>query len=93
MTVQNVKLVKFGLFSYSVFFLIIEIKSLYIYFLQRNRNISLNDSDNFSALCFLKKNQERSMWQKKHTVGHLKIDISRKYILLLFFSEKCKKNQ
>ena len=32
------------------------------------------------------------MSQKKHTVGHLKINMSRKYILLLFFLEKCKKS-
>ena len=63
-------------------------------FLQRNKNISLNYYDfpnHFSALCFLEKNQERSVLQKTHTVGHLKINISRKYIMLVFFSEKCKK--
>ena len=31
--------------------------------------------------------------QKTHTVGHLKINISRKYIMLVFFSEKCEKSQ
>ena len=62
--------------------------------LQRNKNISLNYYDfpnHFSALCFLEKNRERSVQQKKYTVGHLKINVSRKYTMLLFFSEKCKK--
>ena len=59
-------------------------------FLQRNKNI-LNYYDfpnHFSAL-LLEKNQERSVLQKTHTVSHLKINISRKYIMLVFFSEKC----
>ena len=42
---------------------------------------------------FLEKNQERSVFQNTQTVGHLKINISRKYIMLVFFSEKCKKSQ
>ena len=61
-----------------------------MFFLQRKKNISLKYCD-FAALCFLQKNQERSVLQKKHTVGPLKINISRKYIILLFFLEKCKK--
>ena len=52
-----------------------------------------NLPNHFSALCFLHKNQERSVLQKTHTVGHLKINISRKCIMLAFFSEKCKKSQ
>ena len=31
------------------------------------------------------------MLQKTHTAGHLKTNLSRKYIMLVFFSEKCKK--
>ena len=38
------------------------------------------------------KNQEKSVLQNEHTVGHLKINIPRKYILLSFFSEKCRKS-
>ena len=31
------------------------------------------------------------MFQNTQTASHLKINISRKYIMLVFFSEKCKK--
>ena len=63
-----------------------------MFFLQRNKNISLNCYDFPTAFyMFLQKNQERPVWQKKHTVSPLKINISRKYILPLFFSDKCKK--
>ena len=66
-----------------------------MFFLTKKQNTSLkyNDSASFSALYFSQMNQERSMLQKKHTVGHLKINISRKYVPILFFSEECKKSQ
>ena len=65
-----------------------------IHFSQRNKNTSLNYydfSNHFSALCFFTEESGKVCVTKENTVSHSKINISRKYILLLFFLEKCEK--
>ena len=64
-----------------------------MFFLQRNQNTSLNYydfPDHFSALCFFTEESGKVCVAKDtHCRSFLKINISRKYVLLLFFSEKC----
>ena len=65
-----------------------------VFFLQRNKNISLDYYDfpnHFSGLLFYRRIRKDLCSKRNiHTVGNLKINISRK---LLFFSRKRKKSQ
>ena len=88
--VRNVKFVKFGLFSYSVFYYQNKIMK---HFLQRNKNTSLNYyrfSNHFLALCLFTEESGKVCVAKETTVGLSKIHscIHQENIFHFYFSWK-----